>query len=232
MLVPVRTTHPRLVGTAFDYALRLELQRRLGNISDTRDWVAESALRRIEWFMIVYGPRPPRWLTRDAARAREVVGQARKFQRRYQRLKHPRRAAQQELAAHSLRLAKLDGFIRAGYLNTDIRIAAQRDVKEVARLLEIAPLNELAGATPLLLNPTFGYFSTLVGGADADIISGGRLIDIKTTKNPAVERHMVRQLVGYMILARCMRRRNTAMPRLTTVEIYFSRFGHSRALEE
>ena len=80
------------------------------------------------------------------------------------------------------------------------------------------------------LNPVFGYGSRLVGGADADMIIDGTLIDIKTTKDPTFKEDYYYQLVGYYILSLLGRidtsywksRNNAAVHR---IGIYFSRHG-------
>jgi hypothetical protein len=54
-------------------------------------------------------------------------------------------------------------------------------------------------ARPHILNPTFAGSSD-VGGADADFIVDGCLIDIKTTKQSAVEANWLRQIAGYLLL--------------------------------
>ena len=54
-------------------------------------------------------------------------------------------------------------------------------------------------ALPHTLNPTFEGSSD-VGGADADLIVDGTLIDIKTTVNPRIEPDWIRQLLGYVLL--------------------------------
>lgn len=51
----------------------------------------------------------------------------------------------------------------------------------------------------IFANPNFAG-SIDVGGADADLIVDATLIDIKTTKNRSLERAMVYQLVGYLLL--------------------------------
>ena len=54
---------------------------------------------------------------------------------------------------------------------------------------------------PANLNPQFEY-SGVVGGADADLIVNGMLIDIKATVNPRLEKEWVWQLLGYALLDR------------------------------
>lgn len=57
----------------------------------------------------------------------------------------------------------------------------------------------LLGQVPAILNPNFGA-SRMLGGADADLIVGHRLIDIKTTKvKPAPGRQYLWQLAGYVL---------------------------------
>lgn len=54
-------------------------------------------------------------------------------------------------------------------------------------------------AEPTNLNPTFSG-SHLVGGADADLIVGRTLLEVKTTKALRPDRDWVYQLVGYVLL--------------------------------
>ena len=54
-------------------------------------------------------------------------------------------------------------------------------------------------ALPHVLNPTFDG-SKDVGGADADLIVDGMLIEIKTTKKPEIKPEWIWQLLGYMLL--------------------------------
>lgn len=52
---------------------------------------------------------------------------------------------------------------------------------------------------PAVLNPVFAQ-SAAVGGADADMIAGTTLLEIKTTINPRIESAWIRQLLGYLLL--------------------------------
>lgn len=53
--------------------------------------------------------------------------------------------------------------------------------------------------SPHVLNPVFAG-SRDVGGADADLIVDGCLIDLKTTKQASIEAEWLRQIVGYLLL--------------------------------
>jgi hypothetical protein len=104
-------------------------------------------------------------------------------------------------------------------------IAEKAIAREVVALLEVAtPLWKLAKAKPLQLNPTFGRMSQAVGGADADLIAGEVLVEIKTTRHARIERDHMRQLVGYAALARASGRKARA-PTVQAVAVYFSRHG-------
>lgn len=52
--------------------------------------------------------------------------------------------------------------------------------------------------SPCVANPTFALSGRL-GGADADLILDGCLIDIKTTKRPTMRREWAYQLLGYLL---------------------------------
>jgi len=92
---------------------------------------------------------------------------------------------------------------------------AQNNISTVADLLSIADegwVNDLCSLSdrfyrryrehlsdPVHLNPTFAG-SHDIGGADADLILNGCLLDIKTTVTPAITKTMLYQLVGYTLL--------------------------------
>ena len=63
-----------------------------------------------------------------------------------------------------------------------------------SRVLAVVPLTGNA-----ILNPTFAL-SRGVGGADADLVLGSCLLDIKATVNPRLERSWLLQLLGYTLL--------------------------------
>jgi len=70
-----------------------------------------------------------------------------------------------------------------------------------------------------ILNPTFGDFSKIVGGADADIIIDGVLIDLKTRNKLGYVGDDFAQLFGYAAMAQKI------SMNLKTVGIYHARFG-------
>ena len=218
MLAYPVTEHFALVGTAFDYLLRFEIQRRYPKAKVHR-WVAEEAVDLIRW--------DP---DRDSRAEVRVVRHAKKAYREFIRARNPSREVLEALAGHTLRLAKLDQFYRAATLDPTFEEASPRDVRDLLRLLSIVPfdgpLGDRLARGPILLNPTFGKLSDAMGGADADLVAGGCLIDIKVTKFPELSDEYLAQVVGYSILADLARKKNKgAFPDLGEVGLYFARHG-------
>ncbi|WP_437713003.1 hypothetical protein WMF45_44970 [Sorangium sp. So ce448] len=226
--VPIRVA-PRggrstLTGTAFDYALRFELQRRFPSACD-RGWVAESVLRVLNAGLSV-APVDRPLMARIVRRAHRRVDNARVFVRKHLRRKNPDRAWMGRLAEHALRLARLDPIYRVGYIGDELFAEnSPQQIDELLDLLACVPFDGLIG-TEILLNPTFGRYSSLVGGADADLVIDHRLIDIKVTAEPNVEREMVRQLIVYLILVHCARNDGEPLPPIQLMQLYFARHGH------
>jgi hypothetical protein len=83
----------------------------------------------------------------------------------------------------------------------------------------------------LLLNPIFGDASRAVGGADADLIVGDMLVDIKTTKKGTIKREYLNQLLGYFMLARMEKAIDPTVPAINRIGLYYSRYGHLYSFE-
>jgi hypothetical protein len=130
-----------------------------------------------------------------------------------------------DLAAHAIRLAKLDIILRAGILDSTFELADSGDVAELILLLAEVPFGQLIGPV-MLLNPTFGEASEILGGADCDLIVSDTLIDFKTTKEASTDPYYLDQLLGYFLLARRARRNDGTFPIVERVGLYFSRYGH------
>ena len=247
--VEPRTTNYSRVGTAFDYLLRFEIQRR-APYAQARSWVAESALVHLEKGGVIFlstfkavcersqrsaSPPPASSWTFDGVsgripsmveRARKVVEAARSAVSDFMTKRKVSRKQREEVASHALRLARLDLVVRRGIFDPRLEEVNDDEVEELLALLGIVPFQALIDERVMLLNPTFGESSRLVRGADADLISGGTLIDIKTKKTAAWTLQDFNQLLGYLILGRNERRSKRAFPALVRVGIYFSRHGY------
>jgi hypothetical protein len=82
----------------------------------------------------------------------------------------------------------------------------RQDIDDVVSMLskskKFLDSNRFSQSSIIALNPTFGRYSELVGGADADIITSSSLIDLKTTSHPSIDNYELAQIVGYYMLLR------------------------------
>lgn len=248
--VQPRSNHYMIVGTAFDYLLRFELQRKAPHAVAKR-WVAEH-VPNIIWREHDNGTSFVH-LTKDdkgiislasesmeadeelarevAGRARNVVENARTAVATYLKNKSPTRPEQVDLATHAIRLAKLDGMYRALRLDPSFEDADHADVEDLLDMLAIVPIDSLIHSELLFLNPTFEESSKLVGGADTDLISGDMLVDFKTTKRSEMRAKDLDQLLGYFFLARNQRRVDSGFPEIKKLALYFCRHGYLWVLD-
>lgn len=237
-----RSNLQTVVGAAIDYLLRFDLQRRAPNAT-ARKWVAETAAESLCPRQTVDGVRGhsvPRIAGRDfeasvdaleiadevAVRAREVVDAARTAVAFHSGVETADKWHLAKIAAHAIRLAKLDPIIRAGVVDPEFDKADPADVEDLLNMLEIVPWDSLVDDETLLLNPTFGESSDMVGGADADLITGDLLIDFKTTTKNTMNGRDLDQLFGYFLLSRNEGKTDPDFPDTGRVGLYFCRHGH------
>jgi hypothetical protein len=235
--VEPHSDHHKMVGSAFDYFLRFELQRRAPH-AVTETWVAEDGCDRLWHKDLETGYEGGRDLLKDIVdpkdylpphevgrRARAIVEKAKFAVDSFLKTRTPTRAQLSELAAHAIRLAKLDQVARELQLDPRFEEAEGEDVEDLLNLLEIVPFGSLLHKKTMLLNPTFGESSVLVGGADADLIAGDLLVDFKVTKMGRMSATNLDQLLGYYLLARNHRQADPTFPEIKRVALYFSRHG-------
>src|SRR5262245_8988525 len=151
------TKRSGMVGTAFDYLLRFELERRAPH-AVTRPWIAE-AVPDIIWrrngsgavgIDLLASVDPPT----VSKRARDIVDKAKAAVERYVRSKQPTERQQSEIAGHAIRLAKLDDVYRSmKLLDTQLEDADESDIADLLSMLAIVPFDLLLHSQSLLLNP-------------------------------------------------------------------------------
>lgn len=232
--VAPRSKRYMLVGTAFDYLLRFELQRRAPH-AISGGWVAEYAPEIIlqgsgpasVGMDLLADAAPDRYMPPEevAKRMYALLASAKAAVASYLKVKVPTATMQAELAAHAIRLAKLDSVYRAWRLEPGFEEASPEDIQDLVDLLAIVPFDELLHDKLLLLNPTFGQASHLVGGADTDLIAGDLLVDFKTTKNGEIDVGDLDQILGYLLLARKQRSFDASFPVINRLGLYFCRQG-------
>lgn len=147
------------------------------------------------------------------------------------KLNAPTAAKQAELAAHAIRLAKLDSVYRAWRLEPGFEETSSEDIQDLADLLAIVPFHELLHDKLLLLNPNFMQTSHLVGGADTDLIAGDLLVDFKITNKGEIEVGNLDQILGYLLLARKQRSVDPTFPVINRLGLYYCRHGYLWSVE-
>ena len=227
-----RTQHYSLVGSAFDYLFRFEVQRR-NPLARTEDWVAEAAVKLLKPVEFQGGGTIREWpgvegVEALSVEAEGILNQARAAHQLYLRIKNPSGEQVAHMALHTLRLAKLDVIYRAEILDPSLGSTDALDVEDLVQLW-----NTLSFDGPLSicldkgvrLNPTFGSYSVGFRGTDAGLIAGTKLIDIETTIKPDV-RPGLAQLLGYTMAADTYRlHENQEFPRVESIALYFARQG-------
>jgi len=178
--VPRRVLSRRsgFISTAVDTAIRLELGRRRPDALEW-PWMAEDAL----------ASSPPALWTLEGMQPFAPIVRERFFAalgavRLYRALEAPSVDDQRRLARASLELATLDAFGRMGLVWGDPMAVikpeiSDGDVDEVTACLDICPWDLFDSRGPMLLGPDFGGYARRVSGADADVIAGERLVEIK-----------------------------------------------------
>lgn len=245
LLVPPRSRRYALVGIAFDYLLRFEIERRASQCI-SRGWVAEQApgvledAERGSVLLKVLDPEggppssapPPGGFRRASRRVRSRLSAARDWILEYITLDDPDEGDRERTAACAIELARLDLLFRAHAFDPEFERVETEDVADVLAMLDVTPPELLSSGEVVHLNPTFGEASELLGGADADLILGDLLIDVKASKQGRIPTDDLDQLLGYFLLARRARAENARFPLVRRLGHYSARFAHLVVLED
>jgi hypothetical protein len=184
ILAPPLSIRYSLTGTAFDYLLRFYIEYLNPNVSICEHWIAEHSIGLLRKDSV------------KQKKASDIVSNAKKNLDDFLQTGQMSDA----LIRSTLLLAGLDPIFRAGVGHEYIGIIYEEDVKDMWNLFSIINPETFKSKTLCLLNPTFGFASGIVGGADADLLIDNTLIDIKTTKNFELKEGYFQQLIGYYIL--------------------------------
>ena len=209
------------------------LEIRPGIIRELPIWPGDPRTRRVNCGATTFESGGRTWIKKSeiTRRVNAVLTNATRAVSSYCQTEDPTPGEQATLAAHAIRLAKLDLVCRIGTLIPDFEEVESGDVEDLIDLLAITPFDNLVHDKIMLLNPTLGEASRAIGGADADLIVGDMLVDIKTTKFDVIEPEHLNQLFGYFLLARRHRAADPAFPIINRVGLYYSRYGHLHSFE-
>ena len=250
LLAPPLSNRYSLVGTAFDYLARFYVKR-LNPDAITKAWIAEIVLHDLSWMPIwrhnsqsdttVYGFS---WMPKEdyiedkrgtllrfselETKVRQIVERARVDYADYL----SSGLLTDKLVESTLLLAQVDTIFRAKVVDKNLGDVHKEDMDDLFKLISLIDPQFFEASRLCLLNPTFGEVSSLVGGADADLVIDNAIIDIKTTKNFRSDREDFNQLIGYFVLHEIAGFGNLA-PRqsITRVGIYFARFGYLHTID-
>ncbi|AOL17286.1 hypothetical protein BFU36_11860 [Sulfolobus sp. A20] len=222
-IVEPKTKNYSIVGTAFDYLLRSYLKflhpdavevsiiglhsfkyvenviKLFGKVELKNKTLGKDDLRSIERVVKEYLKEKEEYLANG------------KLTRRYVEL--------------TISFARLDSIYRASMYDDVDAPVDERDIDDLIDLYNIVPDELKNGKGKYLLNPDFREVSSLVGGADVDLIIGNTMIDVKTTKEMKLDEYTWSQLVGYLMLADEARSRYSDFPYIENIGIYYSRYG-------
>lgn len=233
LLAPPLTKNYQLVVTSFDYLLRFYIKLLNPNAIES-SWVAENSLRRIKaklrYLKKRNSPDDKKFrplLEYWTKGGEKIVSKAKKDYAAF--LKSGKLS--NDIMRSTLLLSKLDFIKRAGYVKEDLESINEDDILDLKSLFTIVNPELFELSKTCILNPTFGEGSILVRGADADLVIGDALIEIKTTKHLQFTQKHFNQLVGYYILSKIggidkMREDNE----IKRLGIYFSRHAYLHLL--
>jgi hypothetical protein len=218
LMAPPLTNHYSLIGTTFDYLFRFHLLL-INRGAETFEWAAEKSLHNL------------RSNTKWYVRAEKIITNARE----QLELFLDSGDLTEQLLASTLRLAKLDSLYRSRFLDETMEEVDLEDIQDLKNLIKIVDFSKWKADNVCLLNPDFGWASTLVDGADVDIVIDDMIIDIKTVQQMKLTRDYFNQLIGYYTLHEIGG--ITGLPAEQPIKrlgIYFSRFGylHTFAVDE
>ena len=216
-IVPPASSNPGVVGMSYDYAFRWEASRRSRNVIDTgwvvdklfHDSIAKGFLKEAHDFVSQH-------VTRD-----EVADDS-----------------MRELCRHAVRMAHLEGSARTDHpVGDDVGADLPCEIEDTSLLIANSPFSMIRPSTRLILNPVFPFVAReICRGADADIVVGRILVDLKTTTNPKVSPPDLRQIVGYHMLGKLCREREITVcsqwtgqplppwPEIGSLMLYYARY--------
>jgi hypothetical protein len=201
-----------LVGTAFDYLLRFYVQKLNPCTKDKNGWVAETGAA------FLYGD--PRF-----KQVKSILANAKDTLQDFLASARPAKPNRRLMEA-AVRLAYLDVVYRAGVLDENLfKKIPPLILDDLAAIMGIVRAKDFYAKKRCVLNPAFGLASTLVGGADADIIIDDKLIDLKCSKHLVCDGRIFNQLIGYYVLSCIGKIDGCPQGAIKHLGVYYSRYG-------
>lgn len=237
--VEPQTKNYGLVGTAFDYLLRFSLKRKYKNLVHHSTWIAEQVLIYFKEgvFMPFGNPDDIDFDNIDTIEKKSERNiESKKVRNKFEKCKsiynefiNSQIDINDNLLEACFFLSRLD-FIRRIPSNYNYKISLEpenvKDLSDLRQLINQCNLDQFCPKEKIILNPTFGEGSKLVGGADADLIIDNLLIDVKTTIEQKLTRPIFNQLISYYLLFLIGGIDNHKDSIINKLGIYFSRYDY------
>ena len=224
-----------LIGTAFDYLLRFSLERKYKNLVHSSPWIAEKALRHFEEGRFTHFGNPDdidfdnidAIIKKKNIESKKVKSKFEKCKSIYNEFINSQIDVKDDLLEACFFLSRLD-FIFRNLFNYKISLEPEnvKDLSDLRQLMKQCNIDQFCPQEKIILNPTFGEGSKLVGGADADLIVDNLLIDVKTTIEQKLTRSIFNQLIGYYLLYLIGGIDNHKDSKINKLGIYFSRYNY------
>ncbi len=163
---PITRNYP-LVGTAFDYMFRFYLEQKNPNCI-TKRWVAETSVLLMDT------------LGRDDEESKKMkrcLAESKKTHANFL----SKGVFDDNIMKTAIILAQMDTFYRQEIVPENLGVVEDGDIQDLRNLISLVDSDLFKAKKHCFLNPTFGYGSELVGGADADLIVDDTLIDVQKT---------------------------------------------------
>lgn len=227
-----KTKNWGIVGTAFDYLMRFYLEYHNNGVTIVKDrWNAEFAYKALNQRLTnstqkeikVGSHHDKSYKTKDLSK---IINRQFELAKVNYSTFISNGIINDSLIESTIFLAKLDSFFRVKIIDENFDFQNPEDVEDLRSMIELIDKNNFKAKSKCYINPTFGIASTLVGGADADLIIDKTLIDIKTTKYLKLEREQLNQIIGYYILSLIggLNDNPNDQP-IEKIGIYFARYG-------
>lgn len=209
-----KTATPGLVGTAFDYYFRLNMEFRHSKMFAEDPRPLEDIIGNFDSYKAHLGTE----LDENANEAMMKV------------LK--KKADISVMIDHSINYAIMDTFYRSGY-PIELKPMDRKAIgDEILALMTIVPFEIFKPKKWVVSGPRFTLAEPL-GGADADLIIDSMLIDLKTVSIIKDSRDIINQLYGYWFFSLLNLEQDPTNERseIDTLAVYFARHGLLRPFD-
>jgi hypothetical protein len=231
--VEPRTKNYALIGIAFDYLLRFSLGKKYKSLVHSSTWVSEQVMNYFQEGSFITSGNPDNidfdnidsLMKKKDEENKRVRDKFEKCKKICEEFIYTQIGISDALLEASLFLSRLDLIVRVPLKNElNFEVENEEDLNDLRLLLKNCNLDQFKPKEKIILNPTFGKGSKLVGGADADLIIDNTLIDIKTTKEQKITRPIFNQLLGYYLIYLIGGIDNHDNVRVENLGLYFSRY--------